>query len=378
MNILIYNPAASYGGALSILQDFMSDIVDDDINTYHLLVTTKNEINDIVKTKKNIKIINIDGYKRSFFHRFYWDQYNLLKYAKINNIDHIVSLQNTCNLFGTMIPQTVYMHQPRPFFVSEFKRFFTKKEVIVTHLRDLYMRLSAKRASNIIVQTNWYKEAVSKRYTVSESKISVVSPKIKVGKVNEEEIPTSVLALIRDIKDNEGYLGVYIASPNIYKNIEVLLNFVKAYNNKQDEKIYLLIPFMGDENEYAKKILKSVGILDIRDYIKFIGKQNRSTVYYLLSESDALFFPSIIETYGLPLKEAMVYNTRVFASDLEYAKEVCGNYAKYFNPFSANDLLTVFQENKYYEVSEEKIPAVNDKSYYSIIEDIMKNHNNQS
>ena len=45
-----------------------------------------------------------------------------------------------------------------------------------------------------------------------------------------------------------------------------------------------------------------------------------------------MIFPSLCETLGLPLQEAMSAGLPVLAADLPYAREVCGDYASYFNP----------------------------------------------
>ncbi len=47
---------------------------------------------------------------------------------------------------------------------------------------------------------------------------------------------------------------------------------------------------------------------------------------------DALFFPSLAESYGLPLVEAMVLGLPVVCSDLPFARWLCEDQAIYFDP----------------------------------------------
>jgi glycosyltransferase involved in cell wall biosynthesis len=47
---------------------------------------------------------------------------------------------------------------------------------------------------------------------------------------------------------------------------------------------------------------------------------------------DALFFPSLAESYGLPLVEAMVMGLPVVCADLPYAHWLCADQALYFDP----------------------------------------------
>lgn len=59
------------------------------------------------------------------------------------------------------------------------------------------------------------------------------------------------------------------------------------------------------------------------------GKQMNA----LYKQCDTLFLPSLIESYGLPYVEAMAHNMPIVTSDLDFAREMCGELAHYFNPF---------------------------------------------
>jgi glycosyltransferase involved in cell wall biosynthesis len=57
-----------------------------------------------------------------------------------------------------------------------------------------------------------------------------------------------------------------------------------------------------------------------------------------LSLADVFVMPSLQETVGLPLLEAMSAGTPIAAADRPYAREVCGNAAAFFDPLKASDL----------------------------------------
>lgn len=56
---------------------------------------------------------------------------------------------------------------------------------------------------------------------------------------------------------------------------------------------------------------------------------------------DALVFPSLQESYGLPLVEAMFLGLPVLAADLPYAHALCGDGALYFDPHDPRALAAV-------------------------------------
>ena len=68
--------------------------------------------------------------------------------------------------------------------------------------------------------------------------------------------------------------------------------------------------------------------------VKFIGLQKRDAVLQQYNESDALVFPSKLETWGLPITEIKLYNKTILVANCRYAYETVGNYGKacFFDP----------------------------------------------
>jgi glycosyltransferase involved in cell wall biosynthesis len=60
---------------------------------------------------------------------------------------------------------------------------------------------------------------------------------------------------------------------------------------------------------------------------------SEAAAYY--ENVDALFMPTLLETFGIPYLEAMCFDVPVLTSDLDFAHAVCGEAACYFDPWSA-------------------------------------------
>ena len=71
-------------------------------------------------------------------------------------------------------------------------------------------------------------------------------------------------------------------------------------------------------------------------HIQFIGRQKRSSILEILSESYALIFLSSFESLGLPLIEAANRRIPVICPNLPYANELLGS-----SPYYINQLTTV-------------------------------------
>jgi glycosyltransferase involved in cell wall biosynthesis len=62
-----------------------------------------------------------------------------------------------------------------------------------------------------------------------------------------------------------------------------------------------------------------------------MGAPGKSEVMKELQISDMLVFPSLCESFGLPLVEAISVNKPIVAADLPYAHEVAKDCAVYFS-----------------------------------------------
>jgi len=74
------------------------------------------------------------------------------------------------------------------------------------------------------------------------------------------------------------------------------------------------------------------------DHIVFAGRLPDDELFGLMRRAVALIFPSKYEGFGIPPLEAMVNCCPVLGSDIPAVHEVCGRAARYFDPYSAEEL----------------------------------------
>ena len=98
-----------------------------------------------------------------------------------------------------------------------------------------------------------------------------------------------------------------------------------------------------------------------------LGKIQGKYMNALYQQCDALLLPSLIESYGLPYIEAMAHNLPIVTSDLDFAHEMCGDLALYFNPFdmeSAGEAMlesqSISKNEQLKELRKEKLSNISD------------------
>lgn len=115
----------------------------------------------------------------------------------------------------------------------------------------------------------------------------------------------------------------YPASPYPHKNHELLKNYASQFGVGSGVEIVLTLDPLGGE---FPPTLVPIGLQDC----KGMCEQYAAT--------DALIFPSLDESFGLPLVEAMTLRLPILAADRPYARSLCGDAAIYFDPSSAVSL----------------------------------------
>ena len=99
----------------------------------------------------------------------------------------------------------------------------------------------------------------------------------------------------------------------------------------------VVITIAGYENNYSKYIFRKYKNLK---QLQFVGMLSFNEVNEYYKKTDALLFPSTVETWGLPITEFKSYGKPIILSNLPYAFETLGEYEKgiFFDPLDANDL----------------------------------------
>ena len=87
----------------------------------------------------------------------------------------------------------------------------------------------------------------------------------------------------------------------------------------------ITVIFTIDLQDLSK--LKLIGFYkDVSERIKLMGYLSEDTLFNLYLKADAILYPSIIETFGLPLKEASIFNKPIFCANEIYAYETLNGY----------------------------------------------------
>jgi glycosyltransferase involved in cell wall biosynthesis len=77
---------------------------------------------------------------------------------------------------------------------------------------------------------------------------------------------------------------------------------------------------------------------DLPPNVRFAGYIEEQDKAMMIAEAHGLIMPSLAEGFGVPIIEALAANTPVLCSDIPVFREVAGDLADYFNPFSTESI----------------------------------------
>lgn len=356
MNIMVFNVPAESAGALSILNDFYEEVkAAENVHVNWIFILSKPKLRDT----KNIKVLNFPWIKKSWVHRLYFDYIVAPKLVKKFKINKIISFQNVI-IPNVSVKQILYMHNALPFVDYKYGIREDRKLWIYQNIIGKKIRKSVKEAEQVIVQSNWIKQACINKTGISESSIAVIPPTIKEEVTNYFE-PTLEAKKV----------FFYPAGGLQHKNHKIIIEACKKINQTGNYKVIFTLD--GDENNHVSRMYQETKNHQLP--IKFVGHLSREKIFEQYTKS-VLIFPSIIETYGLPLLEARLHKGMVLASDCSYSTEVLKGYgnAHFFNPFEAGELACLMKSVIKGEISYSKTPGTDE--YYvkeSLLEFLLGN-----
>ena len=290
-------------GGKKILEIFLDKILIHKPKNLSFIID--NRIDKILLSKlKNIhyKLIINSEFKRRIY-------YKSIK----NKIKKCICLANVPPPIKLECDVIIYFHND---LLLKPKLSLSFLKTISFFVKKTYIKMINSKKYRWAVQTNLMKKKLSNKLHIKNEMISVL-PIFRDFTVKKslKKTPNSFL---------------YVCSSSPHKNLKRLINAFNRIKNIQSKSVFLHLTI--SDNEYFKKNIQSRNKNSNLTIINHVNL-NESSLKNIYAGSKYLIYPSIIESFGLPLIESMEFNCKIIASDLDYVKEIV-NPSITFNPFS--------------------------------------------
>lgn len=237
-------------------------------------------------------------------------------------------------------PQVVLVHQ-----INAFLNDGITQCAFLNRLRMSFLRwqilAGAKASKVVIVQTEGMRDRMQQIEPSLAGRIQVIPsgyrtppamPSIRTDKkILIDKATRPRLIYVSHPSEHKNHLNLLGALPGIIKVWPSLQLLLTLEDDQFPNKRYA--SFIAEIQETAKS-------LDIEKNVTLLGILEADEVYFALSHCDVLVFPSLAESFGLGLVEAMAANCPIAVSDLPYAHNVAGEAALFFDPKDPKSITT--------------------------------------
>lgn len=189
-----------------------------------------------------------------------------------------------------------------------------------------------RRPDIVIAQTDFIKSRIEALYDLRD--VRVIN--------NAVTLDTSAGEDTRDFGLPVGQKLVYPAVYYPHKNLEILLDLAQLI---KDRKLgYRIVTTVNPDTQAARRFVDAIAARGLTDVIVNIGQVPLTQIHSLYRQCDALLMPTLLESFSIVYLEAMHHGLPVFTSDMWFAQSVCGEAARYFDPFDAKDILRALED----------------------------------
>lgn len=304
-------------GGSKVLFDFFTNELSKRnlLNNYYFLIDRRLEKNLIVKINHdNYKILNGNESERILFYKK--NSHKFTRFFCMANVPPPIHIKSN---YVFILFHNAHIIQPN----LELKNISI---YIIYKLKWLYILYKNIRTYNWIVQTNSMFNLVKNGLFINDTKILILpffNDKIYSNKVYERYSNDKTFA--------------YIADGQPQKNHLFLLKVWKILYDKYNLNLKLTLTV---SNAYPQLLLKIKELKEAGLNIENQGSIPHSNVLNLYSTIDYLIYPSLIESFGLPLIEAVLSSCDILAIDKKYVTDVV-KPSKSFSENSVKELVKI-------------------------------------
>ena len=338
-------------------------------NEYVLFI--KPDVDDqCIKETENFKIVKIKG--RSFP---IWEQCSLPGAARKEGCDILHCTSNTAPL-KTKIPLVVTLHD---IIYLEHISLLTKEGTWYQKFGNMYRRYVVPRivksSERIITVSNFEKNRIKNFFKLPESDNRLVAIYNGVGEHFKPVTDKKELERVKKKYNLPDEFFFFFGNTDPKKNTKGALEAFSKFIARSDKKIPLIM-LDYDKNELSS-ILSDIGDKDLINYIQLTGYIVNTDLPAIYKLCTIFLYPSMRESFGIPMLEAMGCGTPVITSNTSSMPEVSGNAALIIDPHKPEEItegiFKLLNDKKLYnELREKGFEQVKKFSWRTMAENVLK------
>jgi glycosyltransferase involved in cell wall biosynthesis len=335
LRVLLNAVSAKMGGAANYLRNIACELESLAPEDEFVCIVPDEQVVTFLGLARNLQVIGIPESNGSYLRRLWFDQVTLRRMLRSERIDVLYS---TANLGMLACPnRQVLLVRNILYFSPAYQKLLVTaglKARFENVLRRWLVCRSAKSADVVLTPSRTMLDALLDHCPAARDK-AVVNP-YGVRPPRPRGVTTkpcrergSAITLL--------YTSLYAE----HKNLGTLLRALKELI-KSGVEYRLVTPADPDWQGPGRTATWQCDSQTMHDpelsrHVEFTGILDGEAIARLYDLADVFVYPSIIESFGHPLLEAMAAGLPVVAADAPINRELCADSAVYFSPHDSAD-----------------------------------------
>jgi glycosyltransferase involved in cell wall biosynthesis len=340
MKIAINAASAKMGGAVSYLTNLLHHLPPPE-SGYRFFVFLPDDTAKLLRdVRGDIKVCALPSKVTGGWRRLWWEQVKLRRFLRREKVDLLFSTANFAMLRCPV--KQVLLVRNALYFSKMYRQMFLGKHGLLYRaafaLRRWMIVQSVRSADVVMTPTQAMLDELSQFVKLDRRKALVnyygAGRQDGVGQGSSAPCAAAQPGVIR-----LAYVSLY----SEHKNLSTLLKAMPLLNKNGATKFVLRTTVCPAWEGSAWTVTHKDDLAlarqpDVAPWVEFLGPLQAEQVEQLYSQGDVFVFPSLCESFGQPMVEAMVHGLPIVAADTQVNREICAEAALYFCSDSPEDL----------------------------------------
>jgi glycosyltransferase involved in cell wall biosynthesis len=236
-------------------------------------------------------------------------------------------------LLDPPVPQAVFPQQAQLFYPARHAGCVPLRGRLMHRLKKHYFGKQLPKTQLVLAQTAVVARRVRETYGYRGHTLvcsTAVSPLLLEHR-KDQPIPESLEPLRGRLK------LLYLSRYYGHKNFEGILDLFERHRDALSD-VAVITTVSPEGGPYARRYLHEIRRRGLEDRIVNVGPVPHEQVGQYYAHCDALFMPTLLESFGIPYVEAMAHDLPILTSDFDFAHAVCGDAALFFDPWNTDSM----------------------------------------
>ncbi len=336
MKVLINAVSAKLGGAATYVRNLAGSLeAQAGSDEQFVFVVPPERAREMQTQSGRVSVKESSAASGSYASRWWWDQVTLRELLSRERPDVLFSSANFA-MMACPCPQVLLVRIPIYFAEEYLQHVLPQKSAgfrAETALRRWLVCRSVRAADCLITPTAAMRDELARFARVNPAKTAVNAygvPRERVGRARAER------------NGRESFRLLWVSHYADHKNLETLLQAVQLLRGQSGlppVELWLTLDAEAQRGQHTPMPESERALLHrLGDAVNLLGVRSYDETWKLYSQADLFVFPSLCESFGHPLVEAMASRLPIVASGIAVHREICGNAAAYFPVLDAGAL----------------------------------------